>query len=294
MQKIFGLLGRVLPNSEWANGLLASRLFYKVHGRFPRGLDDPKAAANDYVFWRMIRNEWSPLELACIDKETAKQAVLQWGDIKSAKTHKVMHVKDMGYEDFCAQIRPYIGQNLVAKPTQGSGIVIFLKKEDAEKDFAELYKSARRNFFYANRESQYDHLEPKVIIEEDISDSTGKIPDDFKFHASKGHLIYCQHDLDRFGDHRRAIISTPEFGIMDEEVSWAKPIKPVTKPLTWDKMLQFAQTASQNFEYVRVDLYEIDGEMYFGEMTFTPGAGMGDVYFNPAFERHVLNQIRRS
>lgn len=286
-------MGRILPNMECANYVLAARLFYKVHGRLPRHLEDPLAAANDYVFWKMIRNDWSVFELSCIDKEFAKHIALGWGDIKFAKTHKVIRMKDLTFEEFRRKIKPYLGQSLVAKPTQGSGTVVFLDKPDAEKELAELFRTGRKNFFYANRESQYDHLDPKVIIEENISDSTGRVPDDFKFHCSKGRLIYCQHDIDRFGDHRRAILSTPEFAEMDEMVSWDKPVNPVPKPVTWEHMLRFAEKASRNFEYVRVDLYEIDGEMYFGEMTYTPGAGMGDRYFSHDFERSVLLQIQR-
>lgn len=48
----------------------------------------------------------------------------------------------------------------------------------------------------------------------------------------------------------------------------------VKKPKTLDKMIEFATKLSEGFAFVRVDFYEIDGRLYFGEMTFTSSSGM--------------------
>lgn len=48
------------------------------------------------------------------------------------------------------------------------------------------------------------------------------------------------------------------------------------KPRHWDDMIQIAKILSSDFPFVRVDLYDLEGKVYFGELTFTPANGMSD------------------
>ena len=79
------------------------------------------------------------------------------------------------------------------------------------------------------------------------------------------------------------------------DLSW-KPIyeicgkhlnnKEIAKPATLSKMLDVAQILCQDFDFVRVDLYEIDGKVFFGELTFTPDGGMLS-YYTPKFDLQI-------
>lgn len=290
--------GRVTPNFAPLNYLLTAPLFRFAQGRWPqqdvRRADGP-AMINDFVFAKSIANRWSVLELAAVDKEFAKHVVKGWDqDILTANTVAIIKLDGLSKADFIAQMRPYLGKRMVAKPTHGSGTIVFLSHADAATQLERLYRAGRFNYFYANRESQYAHLEKKIMIEKDLSDEAGSVPDDLKFHCSYGRIIYCQYDTGRFSEHRRAIIEVPSFNEMSEEVTFPKPTSPLIKPSLWTEMVHFASQVSRDFEYVRVDVYEIRGKIYFGELTFTPGAGMGDVYRNASFERKVLAAVLRT
>ena len=61
----------------------------------------------------------------------------------------------------------------------------------------------------------------------------------------------------------------------DQDAGEAKPLeKPIEKPENYDQMLKIATELCKGFDFVRVDLYEHAGNVYFGEMTFTPASGM--------------------
>src|SRR5688500_765950 len=87
MRHVHRTLSRTLPNLWCVNYCLALPKFWSGNKRLPRRLDDPRASLNDIIFQRMIRNEWSVLEQACVDKEHAKLfAQAKAPHVKVAKT----------------------------------------------------------------------------------------------------------------------------------------------------------------------------------------------------------------
>lgn len=249
------------------------------------------AGANDYVFWACVQNRWTGPESELCDKEFAKRYAATFSNVRVARTQAVIALDGLDFDGFHRRLSSFFGQPLVAKPTHRSGDVIFLKDPPDTPALKAIFDRAQVNYFHVFRESQYASLEKKIIIEEDLSVADGHAPADYKFHCSRGLVIYCQHDLDRFTDHRRAIIGVPDFRVLPYRVSYDPPVAPVEQPASWDRTLAFAAEVSQDFDYVRVDLYDIGGEMVFGEFTFTPGASCGDQYAEWAFEQEVLAQI---
>ena len=62
------------------------------------------------------------------------------------------------------------------------------------------------------------------------------------------------------------------------------------KPKKLEKMIEIASKISKGFPFVRVDLYDIKGKIYFGEMTFTPAAGF-NFYYNDKFQIELGRKI---
>lgn len=123
----------------------------------------------------------------------------------------------------------------------------------------------------------YDIEEPKVIVEKLIRHKDGKYPSDYKFHVfnrSPGPEVIIQVDEDRFGDHRRSLFDIngrrhdytiqPKYGKVKCDFKW---------PDNFNTMISLAIKLAEDFKYVRVDLYNVDGVIYFGELTFCHGSG---------------------
>ena len=128
-----------------------------------------------------------------------------------------------------------------------------------------------KNFYHPFREKQYKNIKPRILVEKLLQDEHGNIPKDYKLHCFNGQPTYIQVDTGRYVDQKRVIYDTNWNHI---DIKWKENKgEQEEKPLTLLKMLEVAKILSKKFIYVRVDLYEVDGQLFFGELTFTPGAG---------------------
>ncbi|MFW5895266.1 MAG: ATP-grasp fold amidoligase family protein [archaeon] len=168
----------------------------------------------------------------------------------------------------------------VLKLNTGTGynIISTDKKElDFEKTKEKLSNWFDLDFYDLGKALIYKKIERKIVCEEYLEDSNGNLLD-FKFYCFNGEPKYVQIDIDRFDDHRRCFY----------DVNWVKqeftkgpfPLyqKEIQKPENFDNMIKVAKKLSSGFKFVRVDLYNIDGKIYFGEMTFIPAAGLTRFY----------------
>lgn len=112
----------------------------------------------------------------------------------------------------------------------------------------------------------------KVVIERLLRDEAGLIPKDYKFHMIYGHCAFIQVDFDRFIDHSRTLYDK-DWNYIPVTLKF-KQGRQAERPQNLAEMLRLAETLSQNFDYIRIDLYSIGNAIYFGEMTHYPGSGM--------------------
>ncbi|WP_195265428.1 ATP-grasp fold amidoligase family protein [Clostridium sp. 1001275B_160808_H3] len=155
------------------------------------------------------------------------------------------------------------GQNIICKDKNKSNINEYKKM---------ISKWMKENFYYKLREVQYKNIEPIIMCEEYLEDVSGNLMD-YKFFCSEGKPQFIQLDIDRFRGHKRNFY----------DLSWSKlPWKcvhdnieyKIDKPKNLEKMIEVASKLCQDFQFVRVDLYSVGEKVYFGELTFTPGAGV--------------------
>lgn len=140
-----------------------------------------------------------------------------------------------------------------------------------------LKKLLKENYFYSSREWQYKNIKPCIIVEQLLTYNDGSIPDDYKFHCFNGNLVFIQVDLDRHSDHKRNLYDS-EWNFIP--CVWKyKNGKAMKKPLLFDKMKELVEIIAKDFIYVRVDLYNVENDIYFGELTFHSESGHGK--FNP-------------
>lgn len=100
---------------------------------------------------------------------------------------------------------------------------------------------------------------------------------DYKFFCYRGHAKYIVVDVDRYVGHKRNFYDR-EWNDMHITSDCAAIDREIPKPDNLDEMLRVAEKLSEDFPYVRVDLYNVDGKVYFGELTFYPWSGYVQYY----------------
>jgi hypothetical protein len=134
------------------------------------------------------------------------------------------------------------------------------------------------NYYWIDREWQYKEIKPCIIVEKLLLDKNGKIPNDFKVHCFNGKVEFIYVSVDREGANKRAIYDSNWNPL---PFTWANKFKDKSKlqgattepPVTLDRMIAIAEKVAQLFAYVRVDFYEVEGVLYFGEITQCHGGG---------------------
>jgi hypothetical protein len=282
----------LLPHTNWIDGRFRRFRFWQANQRLPRSSGDPAATFNDLILERMIRDDWTPLERACIDKEYAKLiAVAICPSVRTAETKLIIPLAGDGDGAHAFDIlRARAGRSEVAKPTHGSGSVLFLRDSSSSERIRNFCKSASRSYHASSRESQYKGLARKIIVEEDLSGASGP-PEDYKFFCSHGEVLFCQVDVGRFTQHRRLLV-TPGFDPIGVRFAYDCPEIPPAPPPNFDDMLRAARELSRLFAFVRIDLYAIGNTVCFGEFTFAPEGGAGALS-SEAFGIGIMEKIRR-
>ena len=150
------------------------------------------------------------------------------------------------------------------------------------KDKAKLdIKSARKKFKkwlktnYGNLtcEKHYSPIKPQIIIEEYLGEIE-HLPTEYKIHVFNGvakslYVVTGRGEDIRYNNYY--INWTPFDG--SQFNGWKKTDHELTKPSNWNKMVEIAEHLGRIFPFVRVDLYNINGKIYFSELTFTPAKG---------------------
>lgn len=251
-------------------------------------LENPKTI-QDKLAWLNIYDQ-DDLKVKCADK---------------IKLHE--YCKEILGEDICVPIiKVYdnvdeinwdvLPQQFVIKCNHGSGMNIIVKDksklniQDAKNNLNMWMKDdfAFRNGF----EAHYHDIEHKIFVEEyKENDKQGLL--DYKFICCNGKPIYMQIFGDRFGPNRHMNYYNMKFEVVDLERKDFKRnlINSHEKPKNFSKMKKYAKKLSKQFKFVRVDFYEINGEVYLGELTFTPGA-MGFSYRNQEDNVMVGNYLK--
>lgn len=147
---------------------------------------------------------------------------------------------------------------------------------DLEKLVEKMNRAVKLKFGKFSGEDFYDLIEPKIIAEELLLND-GNVPDDYKFHCFKSeNKVYIQVDYERFTDHKRNFYDE-NFEFVDMKLaSLFDHSNSHLRPENFEKAKELAQKISGEFDYIRADLYVIEGEVFFGELTQTHGGGFED------------------
>lgn len=172
----------------------------------------------------------------------------------------------------------------------GTNIVVSDKSAFNKKEAKVLFNNwLKVNYAYFGLyQMQYENIPPKIIAEQYIQDSKGELPE-FKFFCFHGKVHYCwfilETETQRYGN-----VYDLEWNLQPWKFKGREnaPFK-VSKPKNFEKMVDIAAKLSEGFSHVRVDLYNVDGKIFFGEMTFTSAGGYRLV--TPEKYNHMLGDL---
>lgn len=165
----------------------------------------------------------------------------------------------------------------VLKCTHDSGSVILCtdkNKFEMEKASNILKKALQRNFFYENREWPYKNVKPAIIAEKFMVDDKEAELVDYKLHCFNGKvkfILVCANRDEH--ENMQKVFYDTNWKKMDLKRPNSRADRDMPKPLNFEKMIEIAEMLSDKIPFLRVDLYEISGKLYFGELTFYPASG---------------------
>ena len=266
------------PATKWICPLMPSRLYLKCMYRSlmceKLDLKSPDTYTEKLQWLKLYG--FKPEYTALVDKyEVKKHVAATVGEQYVIKTYGVWD----RFEDIDFDSLP---ERFVLKCTHDSaGYVICTDKSSFDKAAAKTKLNAclGRNFYYSGRERPYKDVCPRIIAEQYMEDSRLEELRDYKFFAFDGipkvmHLVSNRQNADEetYGD-----FYDMEFKHLDLTMGHSNAPVPPEKPVCFDKMVELAKALSQGMPHVRVDFYEVDGKVYFGELTFYQDSGFCDI-----------------
>lgn len=263
-----------LTSPLWSDELYLKVLYrYRVGCRL--NLSNPRTFTEKMQWLKLYnqREEYTTM----VDKFAVKKFVAQI--IGQEYIIPTLHVWDNA-NDIQLNSLP---NKFVLKTTHGGGSCgVFVCKDKNETDLKLIKKSMtkalKQDNYNAAREWPYKNV-PKRIIAEEYLEHDGDLLD-YKFFCFNGKAEYCQVITGRESNMCIDFFDR-DWNHQDFHEPAEYPFSAITinRPASYEKMLLLADTLASDIPFVRVDLYNIEGKIYFGEITFFPTAGFGE--FSP-------------
>lgn len=252
--------------------LLIEYYYYKRMGKLCN-LNNPQSFSEKVQWSKLYRQ--NPLITNLSDKIRARD----WVKEKIGEEYLIPRIgseyKSLKEIDF-----DNLPSKFVIKTNHGCGCNIlvqdksFLDIEEAER---KMQKWLKHNYAYDLLELQYKNITPRIYIEQNLMSDEKNGLTDYKFFCFSGKVFCLYVMVDGYPEHRNSKLGIfdREFRLMPYTRKDFKPIKEqLQKPQNFEKMVEIAEKMSEGFSHVRVDLYNVEGKIYFGEMTFTTGGGV--------------------
>lgn len=239
---------------------LRKYFYYNMH-KYPN-LDNPQTY-NEKLTWLKLHDK-HPEYSRFVDKYEVKEYVREViGGEHVIPTIGIWEsVEDINWEE--------LPNTFVLKVTHDSGGLLICRDKktlNIPKQAKRLKKCLIQNFSCLNREYPYLNVKHRIIGESLISDGISNSLNDYKFFCFDGRVKFMFVATDRPFDTRFDFYDR-EFNHLKVTQGHPNADKPIERPENYDQMVSMAEKLSKPFHHVRVDLYNVNGQIYFGELTF--------------------------
>ena len=260
------LIGKILPDTEKCNRIYLC-ILYKYKMKKKLNIDNPKLY-NEKLQWLKIYDR-NPIYPILVDKYEAKKYVKEI--IGEEYIIPTLGIWD-NFEDIDFDSLP---MQFVMKCTHDSGgLVICRNKKNLDIDNAhsKINHSLKRNYFKNTREWPYKNVKPRIIAEEFISLDKTKIPVDYKFFCFNGEIDSVMVCLDRENGKPKFVFFDLDWNRLNYQYVEENIL--IEEPKNFSEMKSIVKKLSRGFNEIRIDLYNLDGKIYFGEFTFYNQSGL--------------------
>lgn len=259
------------------NPVIATKYIYKYNTGKKLNLNNPQTF-NEKIQWLKLFGD-EQLMIKCADKYRVREYVKEKGCPEILNV--IYGVFDSAEEIDFSVLPP----SFVLKTTDGCGTNIICKDKNKIDELSvreKLHYWMTHKYGWETAEIQYLKIKPKIICEKIIDTRDGLLPNDFKFFCFNGEPKFFYYGYDRENEFKKLYCDL-EWNIIDITKEKATLFPEETmKPSCFDEMVKYARVLSKGIPFVRVDFYDSNGKVVFGEMTFTPTAGMSDIYTEEA------------
>lgn len=267
---------------DWA---LTDRQYLKCLFKIKMGKPlrlDPPVTFNEKLQWLKLYNRRDEYT-AMVDKVEAKR-------VAASIIGEEYIIPTLGVWDSFDEIDfGSLPDRFVLKTTHGggnSGVVICRDKSafDFQAAKIKLEKSLKGDIYASFKEWPYKNVRRRILAEELLDDGLGHLINDYKFNCFNGRAENVMVCSDRDSGHTKFYFFDTEWNLLRvNKMGVAAPEGfTMPKPENIDLMFDIADKLSAGVPYMRVDLYNINGKPYFGEMTFYPASGFGANYTREA------------
>lgn len=268
--KLYIFIINILPKK------IGHKIIYYKYLHKKLNLNNP-LSLNEKVHWLSI-NYYGKKEGLLSDKQNVKEYInkLNIKDLHIPKTYYLISSK----KDKEEVLKNNLPNKFVIKTNHGAGDVFICNnnsKEDIEIFIDKELKLLKKDYSKKYLEYHYSFIKPVVMIEEYLDDKKNFTPTDYKFFCFDGYVDCVMICSDRSNKNYRDFYDKNWNHLNYSIKSRQSKIK-IKKPKSIVKMFKIASIISKGFPLVKVDLYNINGKIYFGELTFTPAAGIADHY----------------
>ncbi len=264
-----------------------SRKYFKKEKGVEPNLENPETLSEKLLY--LMLHYRNPLQSLCSDKYYVKEYLKACGlDYILKPTLGVYkNANEINFDE--------LPDEFFIKCNHVSGNNKVVRKKDAP-DYEHIRKFynevLKLDYYTALREYQYHNIRPLILCEKCLRDSKGNLPVDYKFYCFGGEPKYWMVSYGEF-DHN---VRNHKFDMNCKSVDYhfkKKPTLPEEEaiiPENIQEMFDIVKKLCKPFPHVRVDLYDVEGKIYFGELTFTTNGGVINVC-DPDYDKEIGSWI---
>jgi hypothetical protein len=253
-----------IPDALWLKIVFRIKMGYKLD------LNNPKTF-NEKLQWLKLHDR-NPLYTTLVDKYEVRKYIAE--TIGEEYLIPLLGVWDH-FEDIDFNKLP---NQFVLKCTHDSGGLIICKdksKLDIKAAKKKINSCLKRNYYWAFREWPYKNVKPRIIAEKYMEDSPKKGLPDYKFFCFDGEIDCVMVCIDRHIHDTKFYFFDKNWTLLLYNLRGKNAPENFTlpKPQNIQQMFELVIQLSKNTSFVRIDLYEVKNQIYFGEITFYPDSG---------------------
>lgn len=262
---------KILELTNFIPDKLMIKIQYRVKTGRKLNLEKPQRYTEKLQWYKL--NYRDPLMTNCSDKYLVREYIKSKGleDILNPLYGVYKSSNEINFDK--------LPKSFAIKHTNGSGLNLFVQdknKIDIPEIKSKLDTWMEKKPAKYGREWCYYNVEPRIIVEKLLDRNEENDVPDYKFFCFNGKVKYLYTMVDYVDNHENGKCSfyNPEFEKLPYRRSEYMEIdRDLPKPKNFEKMIEIAEKLSKDFPHVRVDLYNIKGDIVFGELTFYNASG---------------------